>query len=60
MAEGSSGSMGMVGVIAGVLIIVVIGFFLVEGSVFGTKSVHVNVKPPAATTPAAPAAPASK
>jgi len=48
MAE-SSGGIGLLGVIIGAAIVVVLGFFLFNGMPgSGTKSVDVNIKPPAA------------
>ena len=55
MAEGS-GSTGILGVIVGVVLVLAVGFFILNGNVFGGgggKSVDVNIN-----TPAAPAAPA--
>ena len=55
MAE-SSGGIGILGVVIGAAIVVIIGFFLLNGTFTGgSKPVNVNV-----TAPAAPAAPASK
>ena len=53
MAEGS-GSTGILGVIVGVVLVLAVGFFLMNGNVFGGGS-----KGPSVTinTPSAPAAP---
>jgi hypothetical protein len=49
-SSGSSGGIGILGVIIGAAIVVVLGFFLLNGNMTGgTKSVDVNIKPPAAT-----------
>ncbi len=48
MADGSSGGIGILGVIIGAVIVVAIGFFLLNGNMLGgnTKSVDVNIKAP--------------
>jgi hypothetical protein len=45
----NSGGVGLLGVIIGAAIVVVLGFFLINGNVFngGTKSVNLNINPPA-------------
>lgn len=55
MANGNNGSSGLAGVLVGVLLVVVVvlGFLYFNGS-FGhgpSKSVSVNVTPPATTAP---------
>ena len=48
MADGSSGGIGILGVIIGAAIVVVIGIFLINGNFPGnnSKSLDVNIKPP--------------
>jgi hypothetical protein len=44
----SSGGIGILGVIVGAAIVLVLGFLLLNGNFSGgTKSVDVNIKPPA-------------
>lgn len=51
MAESSSGGIGLLGVIIGAVIVAALGFFLLQGNVFsGSKSVDVNIKPPAVSS----------
>lgn len=46
----SSGSVGVLGVIVGVAIVLLVGFFLLNGNIGGTKTVDVNIKPPVTST----------
>lgn len=49
--SGNSGSVGLLGVIIGAVIVIGLGFALMQGGVFGSsKSVDVNVKAPAAVS----------
>jgi hypothetical protein len=45
----SSGGVGLLGVVIGAAIVIGLGVFLLQGNVFsgGSKSVDVNIKPPA-------------
>lgn len=46
--SGNSGGIGLLGVIIGAAIVIGLGFALLQGGVFGnSKSVDVNIKPPA-------------
>lgn len=50
MAE-SSGGIGILGVIVGAAIVIVLGFFLLNGTFTGgSKAVDVNIKPPATSS----------
>ena len=53
MADGGSGTAGILGVIIGALIVVAVAVVLLNGNPFGggTKSVDVNITPPAVTAP---------
>lgn len=47
----SSGGIGILGVIIGAVIVAALGYFLLSGTFTGgTKSVDVNIKPPAAAS----------
>lgn len=48
----SSGGMGVLGVIVGAAIVIVLGFFLLNGNIGGggAKNVDVNIKPPATSS----------
>jgi hypothetical protein len=46
--SGNSGGIGLLGVIIGAAIVIGLGFALLQSGVFGnSKSVDVNIKPPA-------------
>ncbi|MDE2577671.1 MAG: hypothetical protein KGL46_02595 [Hyphomicrobiales bacterium] len=52
----SGGGMGLLGVLIGALIVVGIGYMLLQnGSIGGPKKVDVKIQAPAVTAPAAPA-----
>lgn len=42
----SSGGIGIIGVIVGVAIVLLVGFFLLNGNMGNSKSVDINIKPP--------------
>lgn len=48
----NSGGVGLLGVIIGAAIVVVLGFFLLNGNfnTGGSKSVNLNINPPATST----------
>lgn len=51
MAESSGGGIGILGVIIGAAIVIILGFFLLNGNLTGgSKTVDVNVKAPTTTT----------
>ncbi len=54
MADGNGGSgIGLLGVLVGAAIVAGLGyFFIVNGGIGGTKSIDVNIKPPAVSAPA--------
>lgn len=49
----NSGGIGILGVVIGAAIVLAIGFFMLNGNLNdgGTKSVNLNVNPPATTSP---------
>lgn len=52
MAEGSGGgATGILGVLIGAALVAVIGFFFLQGGMGGSKSVTIDVKPPAVAKP---------
>lgn len=55
MADGNNGGsgLGLLGVLVGAAIVAGLGyFFIVNGGIGGSKTVDVNIKPPAASAPA--------
>ncbi len=48
----NSGGVGLLGVVIGAAIVIALGFFLLGGNFDrgGTKSVNLNINPPATTT----------
>ena len=49
--SGGGGGMGILGVIIGAVIVVAIGFFFLNGNMnSGSKSVDINIKPPATSS----------
>jgi hypothetical protein len=49
----NSGGIGILGVVIGALIVLGVGFFLLNGNLTGgsPKSVNLNINPPATTSP---------
>ncbi|MEZ5764408.1 MAG: hypothetical protein R3D69_09255 [Xanthobacteraceae bacterium] len=48
--SGGSGGIGILGVIVGAAIVLGLGFFFLNGNIGGSKSVDVNIKPPAVSS----------
>jgi hypothetical protein len=47
----NSGGIGILGVVIGAAIVLGIGFFMLNGNLNNTKSVNLNITPPATSSP---------